>query len=65
LRKRRTAITQSQWTPRAEISDTYSRDQLDAAFQAMLAEGRNAVAQRQSAYAAAQAPAGASTNFTA
>ena len=42
VEKASTAITQSQWTPRESSSATYSRDQLDAAFQAMLAEGQKA-----------------------
>jgi hypothetical protein len=60
-----TAIKQSQWTPHESSSTNYSRDQLDAAFQAMLAEGQKAVAQRQSSYLAAQAQAGTSADFSA
>src|SRR5882762_1439129 len=36
VEKAPTAITQSQWTPHESSSTTYSRDQLDAAFQAMV-----------------------------
>jgi hypothetical protein len=60
-----TAITQFQWTPHESSSTNYSRDQLDAAFQAMLAEGQKATAQRQSSYLAAQAQAGRSADFSA
>jgi hypothetical protein len=60
-----TAITQSQWTPHESSSTNYSRDQLDAAFQAMLAEGQKATAQRQSSYLASQAQAGTSADFSA
>jgi hypothetical protein len=60
-----TAIAQSQWTPHESASTTYSRDQLDAAFQAMLAEGQKATAQRQSSYLASSAQAGASADFSA
>jgi hypothetical protein len=65
VEKALTAITQSQWTPHQSSSTTYSRDQLDAAFQAMVAEGRKAIAQRQSSYFASQAPVGASADFSA
>ncbi|WP_298244489.1 hypothetical protein [uncultured Bradyrhizobium sp.] len=60
VEKASTAITQSQWTPRESASTTYSREQLDAAFQAMLAEGQKASAQRQSAYLASGTQAGRS-----
>lgn len=56
VEKAPTAITQSQWTPRQSSSTTYSRDQLDAAFQAMLTEGQKA--QLQSPYSASGAQAG-------
>ena len=65
VEKAPTAITQSQWTPHESNSTTYSRDQLDAAFQAMLAEGQKATAQRQSSYLASQAQAGTSADFSA
>jgi hypothetical protein len=65
VEKAPTAITQSQWTPHESSSTTYSRDQLDAAFQAMLAEGQKATAQRQSSYLASQAQAGTSADFSA
>lgn len=60
-----TAITQSQWTPRESRSTTYSREQLDAAFQAMLAEGQKAAAQLQSSYLASRAQAGTSADVSA
>lgn len=65
VEKAPTAITQSQWTPRESSSTTYSREQLDAAFQAMLAEGQKASAQQQSAYLATGAQAGTSADFSA
>ncbi|QOG16284.1 MULTISPECIES: hypothetical protein [Bradyrhizobium] len=65
VEKAPTAITQSQWTPRESKSTTYSREQLDAAFQAMLAEGQKATAQQQSSYAASRAQAGTSADFSA
>jgi hypothetical protein len=65
VEKASTAITQSQWTPREGKSTTYSREQLDAAFQAMLAEGQKATAQRQSSYLASRTQAGMSADFSA
>jgi hypothetical protein len=50
IEKAPTAITQSAWTPRQTTSTTYSRAQLDAAFDAMMAEGRRATEQRQQGY---------------
>lgn len=65
VEKAPTAITQSQWTPRESSSATYSRDQLDAAFQAMLAEGQKAAAQLQSSYLASRTQAGTSADISA
>lgn len=65
VEKAPTAITQSQWTPRQSSAGTYSRDQLDAAFQAMLAEGQKATSQRQSSYLASRAQAGTSADLSA
>jgi hypothetical protein len=55
IEKAQTAITQSQWTPRPSVSRNYTRAQLDAAFQAVMAEGQKAAAQRMAGYPAAQA----------
>jgi hypothetical protein len=60
-----TAIAQSQWTPRESSSSSYSREQLDSAFQAMLADGQKAAAQRQSSYLASQAQTGNGADFSA
>ncbi|MFK4512013.1 hypothetical protein LPJ38_02965 [Bradyrhizobium daqingense] len=65
VEKAPTAITQSQWTPRESTSTTYSREQLDAAFQAMLAESQNAIAQRQSSYLASRKQPGTSADLSA
>ena len=65
VEKASTAITQSQWTPRQSNSATYSRDQLDAAFQAMLAEGPKAAVQLQSSYLASRAQPGTSADISA
>ncbi|MCP3403920.1 hypothetical protein [Bradyrhizobium sp. CCGB20] len=64
VEKAPTAITQSQWTPRQSSSATYSRDQLDAAFQAMLAEGQRVMAQQQAPYLATRARSGTSADFS-
>ncbi|MBR0823309.1 hypothetical protein [Bradyrhizobium liaoningense] len=65
VEKASTAITQSQWTPRESSSATYSREQLDAAFQAMLAEGQKAAAQLQSSYLASRTQSGTSADISA
>jgi hypothetical protein len=50
VEKASTAITQSAWKPRETVSTNYSREQLDAAFEAMMAEQQQAVAQRTGGY---------------
>jgi hypothetical protein len=55
IEKASTAIAQSQWTPRPSVLRNYTRAQLDTAFQAMMAEGQKAAAQRIAGYPAAQA----------
>lgn len=64
IEKAPTAITQSQWTPRPDISTDYSRTQLDDAFQAMMAEGQRAAAQQLAGYPTAQPPTGSLANFS-
>jgi hypothetical protein len=64
IEKAPTAITQSQWTPRPDISTDYSRTQLDDAFQAMMAEGQRAAAQQLAGYSTAQPPTGSLANFS-
>ena len=51
VEKASTAITQSAWKPRETTSSNYTRAQLDAAFEAMMAEQQKAVAQRTGGYA--------------
>jgi len=65
VEKASTAITQSQWTPRESWSTTYSREQLDAAFQAMLAEGQRATARQQARYLSSRAQAGTNADVSA
>jgi hypothetical protein len=65
IEKASTAITQSQWTPRPSVSREYSRAQLDAAFEAMMAEGQKASAQLAASYASSHATSGVATDFNA
>jgi len=65
VEKASTAITQSQWTPRQTPSTDYSRAQLDAAFQALLAEGQRATAQSASSYQPPQSSQGRQTDLSA
>jgi hypothetical protein len=59
-----TAITRSEWKPRQTIPANYTRAQLDAAFEAMMAEGQKAAAQRLAGYSARE-PSGFLTDFNA
>jgi len=61
VEKASTAIKQSEWTPRQSVSTNYSRAQLDAAFQAMLAEGQKATA--LAGYANPRSASGNATDF--
>lgn len=65
VEKASTAITQPQWTPRESRSTSYSREQLDAAFQAMLAEGQRTTAQGSSSYQPPQPSQGRQTDLSA
>jgi hypothetical protein len=65
VEKASTAITQSEWRPRESTSSSYSRERLDAAFEAMLVEGRRATAQRSAGYSAARDTSGARTDLNA
>jgi len=66
IRKAPTAIAQSQWTPRQSVSHTYTRAQLDAAFESMMRDNAKAAVQRNAGYQAAPPSApGAATDFSA
>ncbi|ABD89864.1 hypothetical protein [Rhodopseudomonas palustris] len=65
VEKAPTAITQSQFTPHQSWYREYSRDELDAAYQAMLADGQKASSAGASAYSASQTPAGRSADRSA
>jgi hypothetical protein len=64
IEKAETAITQSEWKPRPNISPTYTRAQLDAAFDAMM-QDRKPVAQPRSYTLASRDASGARTDFSA
>lgn len=57
-----TAIPQSQWTPHEGVSTTFSREQLDVAFQEMLAAGRQASVPVHQPYLASQGQLGVCAN---
>lgn len=65
IEKAPTAITQSKWTPRPDVSTNYSRTQLDDAWQAMMAENQRAAAQRAAGYSTTPPPAGSHADFNA
>jgi hypothetical protein len=65
VEKAPTAIAQSAWRPRQTVSTSYTREQLDAAFQAVMAEGQRASAQRHAGYSASHESAGSYTDINA
>ena len=65
VEKASTAITQSEWKPRETTSTDYSRAQLDAAFEAMMAEQQKAVAQRTGGYSNQRESSRALADFSA
>lgn len=64
IEKASTAITQSEWKPRPNVSPTYTREQLDAAYEAMTKD-RRPIAQPPSYYTTAGGVSGARTDFSA
>jgi hypothetical protein len=65
VEKASTAITQSAWKPRETTSTDYTRGQLDAAFDAMMAEQQKAIEPRSAGYPTQRASAGGHTDFSA
>ena len=65
VEKASTAITQSEWTPREVPSTNYTRAQLDAAFEAMMAERQTLIAQRYAGYSTSYDASGGHTDFNA
>ena len=65
VEKASTAITQSEWKPRQTTSTDYSRAQLDAAFEAMMAEQQMAVVQRAGGYSNQRESSRALADFSA
>ncbi|UPJ51479.1 hypothetical protein IVB30_09070 [Bradyrhizobium sp. 200] len=65
VEKASTAITQSAWKPRQTTSTEYTRAQLDAAFEAMMAERQTAIGQRSAGYSTPHESSGGYTDFSA
>ena len=65
VEKASTAIAQSAWKPRETTSTDYTRAQLDAAFEAMMAERQTAIAQRPAGYSTPHESSGGYTDFNA
>jgi hypothetical protein len=65
VEKAPTAITQSEWKPRETTSTDYTRAQLDAAFDAMVAEQQKAIAPRSAGYSTQRESSGGYTDFNA
>jgi hypothetical protein len=65
VEKAPTAITQSEWKPRQTTSTDYTSAQLDAAFDAMMAEGQKAIAQRSAGYPTPGESSGSYADFNA
>jgi hypothetical protein len=65
VEKASTAITQSAWKPRQTTSTDYTRAQLDAAFEAMMAERQTAITQRSVGYSTPLESSGGYTDFNA
>jgi hypothetical protein len=65
VEKAPSGMAQSAWKPRESTSSNYSRAQLDAAFEAMMAEQQNAIAQWSASYQAPREPSRGHTDFSA
>jgi hypothetical protein len=65
VEKAPTAIAQSAWTPRQTTSTEYTRAQLDAAFETMMAQQQTAIAQRSAGYSAPHESSGGYADFNA
>jgi len=65
VEKASTAITQSERKPRETVSTDYSREQLDAAFEAMMAEQQMATMQRTGGYSNQRESSGALADYSA
>jgi len=65
VEKAPTAITQSEWKPRETTSTNYSRAQLDAAFEAMMAEQQMATVQRLAGYSTPRGSSGVNADVSA
>ena len=63
--KASTAIAQSAWKPRETVSSNYTREQLDAAFDAMMAEQQKGIESTAAGYPTQHASSGSLANFSA
>ena len=65
VEKASTAITQSAWKPRETASTNYTREQLDAAFEAMMAEQQKGIESRLAGYPTQRVSSGNLADFSA
>ena len=65
VEKASTAITQSAWKPRETVSPNYTREQLDAAFEAMMAEQQKGIESRLAGYPTQRVSSGNLADFSA
>jgi hypothetical protein len=65
VEKASTAITQSTWKPRETVSPTYTREQLDAAFDAMIAEQQKGMEPMLAGYSTQRVSSGSLADFSA
>ena len=65
VEKAPTAIAQSEWKPRQTTSTNYTRAQLDAAFEAMIAEQQKAIGPRSAGYPTQRESSGGYADFNA
>ena len=65
VEKASTAITQSAWKPRETVSPNYTREQLDAAFEAMMVEQQKGIESRFAGYPTQRVSSGNLADFSA
>jgi hypothetical protein len=65
VEKASTAIAQSAWKPRETVSTNYTREQLDAAFDAMMAEQQKGIEPMLAGYPTQRVSSGSLADFSA
>jgi hypothetical protein len=65
VEKASTAIAQSAWKPRETLSINYTREQLDAAFEAMMAEQEKGIQTMLAGYPTQRVPSASLADFSA